>query len=111
MKKKLLRSRAPSLQGSINVLPAKSVSAIWGVIATVFDHYDFQATDPQLHMHAVVSNKTLAVVVLMSVANLRATWGHFNLHAETMRQIMGAAIYDIAGQTLLDWRETTIFAE
>ena len=31
----------------------------------------------------------LASVVLMSVANRRATWGRFNLHAETMRQIMG----------------------
>lgn len=31
----------------------------------------------------------LASVVLMSVANRRATWGRWNLHAETMRQIMG----------------------
>ncbi|MDH5134304.1 MULTISPECIES: MobF family relaxase [unclassified Microbacterium] len=31
----------------------------------------------------------LASVVLMEVANRRATWGRFNLHAETMRQIMG----------------------
>lgn len=31
----------------------------------------------------------LATVVLMSVANRRATWGRWNLHAETMRQIMG----------------------
>lgn len=31
----------------------------------------------------------LAKVVLMEVANRRATWGRFNLHAETMRQIMG----------------------
>ena len=30
----------------------------------------------------------LASVVLMSVANRRATWGRFNLHAETMWQIM-----------------------
>lgn len=31
----------------------------------------------------------LASVVLMEVANRRATWGRWNLHAETMRQIMG----------------------
>jgi hypothetical protein len=31
----------------------------------------------------------LASVVLISVANRRATWGRWNLHAETMRQIMG----------------------
>lgn len=31
----------------------------------------------------------LAAVVLMEVANRRATWGRWNLHAETMRQIMG----------------------
>jgi conjugative relaxase-like TrwC/TraI family protein len=31
----------------------------------------------------------LASVVLMSVANRRATWGRWNLHAEAMRQIMG----------------------
>ena len=31
----------------------------------------------------------LATVVLMEVANRRATWGRWNLHAETMRQIMG----------------------
>ncbi|MEL5990250.1 MobF family relaxase [Microbacterium phosphatis] len=31
----------------------------------------------------------LASVVLMEVANRRATWGRYNLHAETMRQIMG----------------------
>lgn len=31
----------------------------------------------------------LAAVVLMEVANRRATWGRFNLHAETMRQIVG----------------------
>jgi len=31
----------------------------------------------------------LATVVLMTVANRRATWGRWNLHAETMRQIMG----------------------
>lgn len=31
----------------------------------------------------------LASVVLMEVANRRATWGRWNLHAETMRQIIG----------------------
>ena len=31
----------------------------------------------------------LATVVLIEVANRRATWGRWNLHAETMRQIMG----------------------
>lgn len=31
----------------------------------------------------------LASVVLMEMANRRATWGRWNLHAETMRQIMG----------------------
>ena len=31
----------------------------------------------------------LASVVLMEVANRRATWGRWNLHAEAMRQIMG----------------------
>ncbi|WP_232818136.1 MULTISPECIES: MobF family relaxase [Kocuria] len=31
----------------------------------------------------------LATVVLMEVANRRATWGRWNLHAEMMRQIMG----------------------
>lgn len=31
----------------------------------------------------------LATVVLMEVANRCATWGRWNLHAETMRQIMG----------------------
>ena len=31
----------------------------------------------------------LASVVLMEVANRRATWGRWNLHAETMRQILG----------------------
>ncbi|WP_284305964.1 MobF family relaxase [Mobilicoccus caccae] len=31
----------------------------------------------------------LASVVLMEVANRRATWGRWNLHAETMRQLMG----------------------
>src|SRR5690625_3257276 len=31
----------------------------------------------------------LASGVLMEVANRRATWGRWNLHAETMRQIMG----------------------
>ena len=31
----------------------------------------------------------LATVVLMTVANRRATWGRWNLHAETMRQLMG----------------------
>lgn len=32
----------------------------------------------------------LSTVVLMAVANRRATWGRWNLHAETMRQLMGA---------------------
>lgn len=31
----------------------------------------------------------LATVVLMEVANRRATWGRWNVHAEAMRQIMG----------------------
>ncbi|WP_245889360.1 hypothetical protein [Knoellia remsis] len=31
----------------------------------------------------------LATVVLMEVANRRATWGRWNVHAETMRQLMG----------------------
>ncbi len=31
----------------------------------------------------------LATVVLLTVANRRATWGRWNLHAETMRQLMG----------------------
>ena len=31
----------------------------------------------------------LATVVLMEVANRRATWGRLNLHAEAMRQLMG----------------------
>ena len=31
--------------------------AVAGVVATVFDHYDSRAGDPQLHAHAVISNK------------------------------------------------------
>lgn len=31
----------------------------------------------------------LATTVLMTVANRRATWGRWNVHAETMRQLMG----------------------
>lgn len=31
----------------------------------------------------------IATVVLMEVANRRATWGRWNLHAEAMRQLMG----------------------
>lgn len=35
------------------------------------------------------SRSRSSAVVLLSVANRRTTWGRFNLHAETMRQIMG----------------------
>ncbi|EXJ52046.1 hypothetical protein AS96_06425 [Microbacterium sp. MRS-1] len=33
--------------------------------------------------------ESIAAVVLMEVANRRATWGRWNLHAEAMRQLMG----------------------
>ncbi|MGN6036664.1 MobF family relaxase [Brevibacterium casei] len=41
----------------------------------------------------------LATVVLMEVANRRATWGRWNLHAETMRQLMGVRFATTADRT------------
>ena len=41
----------------------------------------------------------LASVVLMEVANRRATWGRWNLHAETMRQIMGVRFATTSDRT------------
>ncbi|WP_437584290.1 MobF family relaxase [Paramicrobacterium sp. CJ85] len=49
------------------------------------------ATDARLRADDLAPEQIedLASVVLMEVANRRATWGRWNLHAETMRQIMG----------------------
>ncbi|MCT1515334.1 ATP-dependent DNA helicase, partial [Dietzia cercidiphylli] len=41
----------------------------------------------------------LAEVVLMEVANRRATWGRWNVHAETMRQLMGVRFVTPADRT------------
>lgn len=48
-----------------------------------------RADDLGLEQIEDLASVVLMSVVLMSVANRRATWGRFNLHAETMRQIMG----------------------
>jgi hypothetical protein len=41
----------------------------------------------------------IATVVLMEVGNRRATWGRYNLHAETMRQLMGIRFASTADRT------------
>ncbi|MEW1976548.1 MobF family relaxase [Microbacterium profundi] len=52
---------------------------------------DRGASEARLRAHdlGLEQIEDLASVVLMEVANRRATWGRWNLHAETMRQIMG----------------------
>lgn len=43
----------------------------------------------------------IAAVVLMEVGNRRATWGRYNLHAETMRQLMGIRFATSADRTAI----------